>query len=249
MLASTFTKGAQLKVTTTKNYGVDKLKILVYGQAGSGKTTLARTIDEPTLIISAEGGLLSLNDSDIDVIDITTDDNGQIIPEEKRIQRLGEVYKYIGQPEQIAKYKWIFIDSLTEISQALIAQLGKEFPERKDSLVLYGENAKRLKSLIKSFRDMPHYNIVFTALPSLDKDENGARYHGIDVIGKVGIQLPGYFDEVLYMSVKDTEEGDERVLHCTSNERLVTKDRSGKLDKLEKPDLAYIASKIRGTLK
>lgn len=37
------------------------LKILIHGPAGSGKTVLAATTNEPTLIISAESGLLSLN--------------------------------------------------------------------------------------------------------------------------------------------------------------------------------------------
>lgn len=236
-----------MKINTTKDYHVDKLKILVYGPAGSGKTTLARTIDEPTLIISAEAGLLSLNDSDIDVVDITMDDEGKPVPEERRIQRLGEVFKFVSEPDQILKYKWLFIDSLTEISQALITQLGKEFPERKDSLVMYGENSKRLKSLIKSFRDMPHYNIVFTALPSTDKDESGIRYQGVDVVGKVGALLPAYFDEVFYLSVaKNEDDSNKRIMYCTSEERLVTKDRSGKLDKLEEPNLANIANKIRG---
>lgn len=237
-----------MKVNTTKNYGIDKLKMLIYGESGVGKTTLARTLDESVLIISAEGGLLSLKDSEIDVIDITTDDEGVIIPEERRLQRLGAVYKFICEPEQIEKYRWIFIDSLTEISQALIAQLGKEFPERKDSLVMYGENSKRLKSLIKSFRDMPHYNIVFTALPSLDKDENGSRYQGVSVIGKVGEMIPAFFDEVFYLAVHEKDGKEKRVLHCGKEERLVSKDRSGILGKYEEPNLGMIAKKIKGEL-
>ena len=50
-----------MKISTTKAVGNDALKILIYGESGSGKTTLAGTINEPTLIISAEAGLLCLS--------------------------------------------------------------------------------------------------------------------------------------------------------------------------------------------
>ena len=83
------------------------------------------------------------------------------------------------------KYKWIFIDSLTEISQNLMEQLYLEFPERKDSLVMYGENGKRMRSLIKSFRDIPYYNVVMTALSAVDKDENNVRITGVSMVGNI----------------------------------------------------------------
>ena len=43
------------------------LKMVVYGPPGSGKTMLCTTADAPTLIISAEAGLLSIRDTKADV--------------------------------------------------------------------------------------------------------------------------------------------------------------------------------------
>lgn len=232
-----------MKITNTKSIGAAPIKIVVYGEPGVGKTSLAKTIKEPTLIISAESGLLSIAGSDIDFIDISQDDNGNMIPKEQRIKRLGEAYQYLLSDEARKKYKWIVIDSLTEISQNLIEQLNQEFPERKDSLVMYGENSKRMRSLVKSFRDLPYYNVVMIALPSVEKDESGMRFLTVDLVGSFSSKLPALFDEVFYMHVN--KEG-ERFLLTEKSDKVVCKDRSGKLHRLEKPDLKHIADKING---
>lgn len=232
------------------NYSSDKLKILVHGEPGVGKTSLAKTIpeNEKTLIISAEAGLLCLNGVDIDVIDITQDNDGKLIPKEKRIARLGEVFTYLNSDDARAKYKWIFIDSLTEISQNMIEALNVEFPERKDSLVMYGENAKRMRSLVKSFRDLPHYNVVMTALTSVEKDENNMRISGVSMVGNIADKVPAFFDVVAHLTtIQDPESGEtKRKLITGKTEKIVAKDRSGKLDQFEEPSLATIAKKIKG---
>jgi len=46
------------------------VKLLVYGQAGAGKTTLIKTLPNP-VVLSAEGGLLSIADADLPFIEIS----------------------------------------------------------------------------------------------------------------------------------------------------------------------------------
>lgn len=224
----------------------DRLKILVYGQSGAGKTYLARTIEEPTLVISAESGLLSLSGANIDVLDITTDDDGKLIPAALRFSQMQKAYQYLLTEEAKQKYKWIFIDSLTEVSQNLIESLLPEFPDRKDALVMYGENFKRMRNMIKAFRDIPHYNIVFTALAEEEKDQNGKRYHGVSMIGKMSSQLPSFLDEVFYLhTFSDDDNVLKRRLVTQPTDKAVAKDRSGKLDKFEEANLKIIATKIK----
>ena len=47
------------------------VKLLVYGQAGAGKTSLIKTLPNP-VVLSAEGGLLSIQDADLPYIEITS---------------------------------------------------------------------------------------------------------------------------------------------------------------------------------
>jgi phage nucleotide-binding protein len=237
-----------MKITNTKEQAQLPIKVLVYGKPGVGKTTLAKTLTEKTLIISAEGGLLSLSGADIDVIDLLTDDSGALIPKEKRYPRLQEVYKFLLSKEA-EKYKCVFIDSLTEVNQVIMDQLHIEYPDRKDSLPMFGELNKRMRAFVKSLRDLPGKSVVITALSEIDKDEDGKMYQTVTLIGKFASQLPALFDEVFLMTaVKDEEGTQKRVLITQATERLVAKDRSGKLSTIEAPDLGAIFTKIRSAV-
>ena len=239
-----------MKIRTTKEQSQNTIKMLIYGESGSGKTSLAATLSEPTLIISSEAGLLCLGNKEkaIDVIDISKTDDDKVIKKEMRINRLLEAYSFVNQPEVQKKYKWLFIDSLTEISQNMIEALYREFPDRKDSLVMYGENSKRIRGLVKSFRDLPHYNVVFTALPIIEKDENNMRFTSISMVGKIACNLPAMFDEVFYLDVIESEDRKEkqRVLMTQKKSGIICKDRSGMLDEFEPANLDHITKKIRG---
>src|SRR5660397_278628 len=53
------------KITSTKDMQIDYAKVVVYGPPGAGKTTFGATFPD-ALILSAESGLLSIRDKDID---------------------------------------------------------------------------------------------------------------------------------------------------------------------------------------
>ena len=172
-----------IKLTTTREAAQSNgIKMLVYGGAGSGKTTLASTTGGKTLIVSAESGLMSLRDHDIDAIEVSTIDD------------VFEAYQYVQSGDGLA-YEWICLDSLSEIAEACLAA---EKKNTQDPRAAYGETAEKMMRLIKAFRDLPQRNIYMSAKMSREKDEStGAFLYGAMMPGRqLGPQLPYLFDLV-----------------------------------------------------
>jgi phage nucleotide-binding protein len=231
-----------MQFQSTKDFSTNQLKILIIGESGAGKTHTATTVTGNPLIINAENGLLTLQDYDFDVSDIS-----QAEPAENKLNKLIETYNFLRTQEAQDKYQWVFIDSLTEISQILVQALHDKYPDRKDGLVMWGEYSKRMKGLIKAFRDLKGYHVVMTALDAKDKDDHGRMFHGVDMSGKISSQCPALFDEVFFLRVFETDEGDiKRAFQTRKNDNYIAKDRSGKLDLYEPTDLAHITTKIYG---
>lgn len=235
-----------MKIQSTKDIHAGKLKVFVYGFSGAGKTTLAKTLPN-CLVISAESGLLSLAGSGVDYIDISQDDAGNVIPKEKRIDRLAEVYKWL-LTDEAKKYEWVMLDSLTEVGQCLVDRMKREYPDRKDALPMWGEYAQKMRDLVKSFRDLPCHNVVVISLAVIDKDENGKRFAAVDLQGSISQKLAGFFDWFLFLHTTKQEDGTvKRELICQPEDWVLAKARSGLLAAREPADLGELARKLKGS--
>lgn len=231
-----------MKVLNTKDSPTQKVKALIAGFSGSGKTSLAKTLTGKTILISAEAGLLCLKGSDIDYIDISTNDKGEVLKTSaQRLNRLIETFEWLhaGQP-----YENVFVDGLTEIGEVLIEELNKQFPDRKDSFPMWGEYNKKIRAIIKNFRDLP-YNVFLTVVTEIDKDENNKRFAGFQISGSISEKLPQYFDEVFYIHV-DADKN--RSIVTQLSDAIKAKDRSGRLNAVEPCDLGKIVAKINSAV-
>lgn len=226
------------------SYGI---KMLITGESGVGKTRSVASLQEAgfkPILISAESGVRSLAGSHIPLVDISRDDKKQEIPMTGRFERLGEVYKWLkaGQKD----YDTVFLDSLTEVNQALLSHLKEKYPDAKDSLKLYGQNMEMMVKLVRAFRDLP-YHVVLISLSEVERDEFGRRFTTASVVGKVANHLPALMDEVLNMQViEDENKKTSTRFQCQSSPGMICKDRSGKLSMYENANLGLIFKKILG---
>jgi len=219
-----------IEIKTTKGMHANGVKLLVYGHAGAGKTSLIRTLPKP-IVISAEGGLLSIADADVPYIEVKT------------IDELRDAFKYISTNGD--KYQSVALDSVSEIAEVV---LNAEKKIAKDPRQAYGAMQEQMTDLIRAFRDLPGKHVYMSAKCEKTPDETGKILYSPSMPGnKMGQQLPYFFDEVLALRIEKDDDGKPlRALMCDSDSAWMAKDRSGKLDQWELPDLNAIIAKIGG---
>jgi len=221
-----------INVKTTGSLAANGVKVLVYGQAGAGKTSLIKTLPSP-IVLSAEGGLLSIQDADLPFIEISD------------MATLQEVYKWLTEADEAKAFKSVALDSISEIAEVV---LNAEKKATKDPRQAYGAMQEQMADIIRAFRDLPGRHIYMSAKLEKTQDEMGRVLYAPSMPGnKTGQALPYFFDEVLALRVeKDSEGGTQRALMCDSDGLWLAKDRSGKLDMWEAPDLNAAIAKIGG---
>lgn len=219
-------------VATSQEAKTHGVKCLIYGKSGYGKTWLARTAPSP-IIISAESGILSLQDVRLPMIKVKT------------VQDLNNIYSWLTESQEASQFKTIYIDSLTEIAETVLANAKSVV---KDPRQAYNKLMDDMIPLIKAYRDIVGKNVVMTAKQEAVKDEaTGIVLQGPMMPGnKVGQQLPYLFDEVFRIGLGKMPTGDTlyRFMQTQPDLQHDAKDRSGRLDAVERPDLSFIFNKI-----
>lgn len=243
------TRKGKMKTQSTNQISNPQVKCLIFGAPGIGKTHLASTLPtQSVLVISFEAGLLTLQDHDVSFIDMVCDDHGKIMKPESRIKKLSDLYNLLNTDEYKAKYKTIFIDSLSEISQVVHSKLAEKFKDEKQALKLWGEYDVEMRAIVKSFRDLPHYNVIFVAVDKQDKDDLGRTDITLSLKGSIRNDVAQYFDEVFYIF---KNEKNERTFQTAQQPRsMAPRDRSRRLDPFESAEkgLTYIFDKINSKL-
>lgn len=226
-----------INVKSTGSLSANGVKLLVYGQAGAGKTSLIKTLPSP-IVLSAEGGLLSIQDADLPYIEINDMDT------------LHEAYQWLTQSDEAKGFQSVALDSISEIAEVVLNAEKKRTVNGKpvDPRQAYGSMQEQMADIIRAFRDLPGRHVYMSAKLEKTQDEMGRVLYAPSMPGnKTGQALPYFFDEVLALRVeKDEANATQRALMTDSDGLWLAKDRSGKLDAWEAPDLGAIIKKIGG---
>jgi len=177
------------------------------------------------------------------------------------------VQSYPDLVQMIAGKRIIFVDSITDLTRQAMAW-AKTRPEafsdktgKPDTRGAYGLLAREVIGLLKHLQHAPGKTVIFVGILERVTDEfNRTTWQPQMEGGKAGRELPGIVDQVITMSLfardgdgwrHEPDRGEDRRLVCRSGNPwgLPAKDRSGRLDVTEPPDLDALLSKINSTRK
>ena len=158
-----------------------------------------------------------------------------------------------GRLENLDRFETFFVDSITAIGR-LSYRWAEQQPEafsrsgQKDVRAAYGLHAREMIAWLSQLQRIHDRNMILVAVLESVTDAFNVPTWQIQLEGaRTGRELPGIVDEIITMQFVDFGDGKPvRAFVCTSPNpwNYPAKDRSGRLEQVEEPNLGKLIQKL-----
>lgn len=244
------------------------VKGVLIGRWGLGKTFQLRTLDPATtLFVDIEAGDLAVKNWPGDSLRPRTWDDCRdlavFLGGPNPALRDGQYFSQwhyeqactrYGDPSVLDRYRTLFIDSIT-VAGRLCFQWCKGQPQafsersnKPDIRGAYGLLGQEMVAWLTHIQHTRNKHVWFVGILDERTDEFNRKLYELQIDGsKTGLELPGIVDEVITLAEISPSDGPPyRAFVCqTANPwGFPAKDRSGRLDMIEPPDLGQLMRKL-----
>ncbi|MCF8162388.1 MAG: ATP-binding protein [Microcystis wesenbergii Mw_MB_S_20031200_S109D] len=246
------------------------VKGVLVGKSGIGKTSQLWTLNPAsTLFFDLEAGDLAVEGYAGDTIRPRTWQEcrdfavfiGGANPALREDQPYSEAHfsavcERFGDPVALDKYDTVFVDSIT-VAGRLCLQWCKGQPQaysektgKPDNRGAYGLMGQEMIAWLTHLQHTRRKNVWFVGILNEALDDFNRRVFSLQIDGsKTGLELPGIVDEVITLAEVKADDGSSYrtfVCHTLNQWGYPAKDRSGRLDAIEEPNLGRLMQKIAG---
>lgn len=206
------------------------VKACVYGPPGTGKTPIAATAPRP-LVLACEPGLLSVKH-------ITNVPGWSAYTPEA----IDEFFTWFDKSSEAKNFDTLCIDSASQMAELFLT---RELAKCKDGRMAYGNMARRMMEILNSlyYRPETHTYIICKEMLIEVEGVTGRRPY---FPGKeLNTQVPHMYDEFWHLALTQVPGQPMPVtaFRTRSTFGVFARDRSGKLDELEPPNLTTLFNK------
>lgn len=198
------------------------LRVILYGEAGSGKTSLMKEMPKPLLLMDWDGKYDPLVGTP--GIEVVSYYSAEASDATKLITRFWADWK---EAKRDPKWATIVVDSLTSLDRTLerfvVLNSGKnKAPDDRATIQEYGDLKLWYKTFLNSICSASDKNIIILAHEQFkEDDESGIISIRPKVTGKIGEDLSSIFKDTWFLEVKQESAGLKRVLHYQKYKKYV----------------------------
>lgn len=232
-----------MKVIKQNDLNKSKLRVLIYGRNGAGKTYLSASMPKPVLL-DFEKGYMTLADVKRPPAVISIEDPAE----------LPEIYTYLRDKNK--KYETVVFDTVTSLQSLVLSHITGSLKSAKFSDIAsptkrdWGQLSEALKSIIHHFLALDLHTLFLSQERDYTDEDNGVT-RGPEVIPSVRTFLCGMVDVIGRLYTKEVKEKGQRKSQLRRRillgptDGFLTKSRIGGIPPVVEPSLTTLIKHLR----